>query len=77
MTLTIELPDEIAEVVRREAEMYGTTTKNRIEGIITRMHEMRVKLPRAAAHAELDRLEESGEIRSITQYLPLGSNKGA
>ncbi|MEI6430865.1 MAG: hypothetical protein WCP07_01665 [bacterium] len=77
MNLTIELPDEIAESVCREAEMHGTTTKNLIEGIITRMHELRVKLPREAAHAELDRLEANGEIQSITRYLPMGSNKGA
>lgn len=75
MTLTIELPDNIYEAVRLEAEAYGDTAENRIERIITKTHELRVKYPLAEAHARLDRLVESGETVPLRDLIPTG-NKG-
>jgi len=74
-SITIELPDDILEAVRIEAEHFGTTPEQRIERLIEQTHRQRVKHPRAQMDTELERLIESGEAKPLREYLPTTSDK--
>lgn len=74
MTLSIELPDDIYEAVRLEAEAFGDTAKTRIERMIERTHRHRVTHPRAETIRQLDELLERGELKQLRDYLPGGKD---
>ena len=73
MTLTIELPDDLYEAVRLEAEYYGLTAKERIEHMIEKTHRHRVTHPLAEMRERLDHLVEQGETIPLRELIPPGS----
>lgn len=68
MTLTIELPDDIYEAVRIEAEAYGDTAKTRVERVIEQLHRHRATTIRADAHKRLDDCPPD-EVRTVSESL--------
>ncbi len=76
-TMQITLPDDIAEAVRIEAEHFGTTPEQRVQRLIEEIHRHRVNHPRAEQEAELNKLLESGDVKTLRGYLPTSSEKAA
>jgi hypothetical protein len=60
MTLTIELSDDIYKAVCLEAKQSGLIAKERVERMVTKMHENRVKHLLREAYARLDKMEQDG-----------------
>lgn len=71
-TITLELPDDILEAVRIEAEYFGTAAKERLERMVEDTHRHRDKHPRADMGVALERVLEPGEARPLREYLPAG-----